>query len=126
MSPTKTPREVQIRHRGTGIVLAEGRRGWDITPFEGNLYLRSGCVRREYFRLNYVPGLCPYKGIYVWADLVLPGHTPIKNVAWLYWLPNPFLPFIWYRIAVPDQHPELLIEETASTTGVQGKLMETV
>lgn len=68
MSSMSTRRTVQIRDRRTGNVLAEGQRGWDITPLQGNLYLRSSCVRKELFRPNYVPGLCPYKGLYVWMD----------------------------------------------------------
>ncbi len=28
-----------------------------------------------------------------------------------YWLPNPLLPFIWFRTAVPGRHPEIDVEE---------------
>jgi hypothetical protein len=31
----------------------------------------------------------------------------VRNLGWLYWLPNPLLPFIWFRVALPGQHPEL-------------------
>jgi uncharacterized protein (DUF427 family) len=126
MSSTNTRRKVQIRDRRTRIVLAEGQRGWDITPFEGNFYLRSCCVRKDLFRPNYIPGLCPYKGLYVWVDLVIPGQESIKNLAWLYWLPNPLFPFIWYRIAVPGQHPDLLIEETVYETRAQDEQKQRV
>ena len=53
-----------------------------------------------------MPGLCIYKFLYVWLDLRL-GERTVKNLAWLYWLPNPLLPFIWFRVGLPRQHPEL-------------------
>jgi hypothetical protein len=28
----------------------------------------------------------------------------------MYWLPNPLFPFIWYRVGLPGQHPELEVE----------------
>jgi hypothetical protein len=31
-------------------------------------------------------------------------------LGWLYWLPNPLFPFIWFRVAVPGNHPELHVE----------------
>ena len=36
------------------------------------------------------------------------GYPPVKNLGWLYWLPNPLLPFIWFRVVVPRHHPELV------------------
>ena len=60
-----------------------------------------------------MPGICPYKGLYVWLDLRLPQGSVMKSVAWLYWLPNPLFPFIWFRVALPGSHPDLLIEELA-------------
>ncbi|NNG15809.1 MAG: hypothetical protein HKM89_04950 [Gemmatimonadales bacterium] len=102
---------VRISHRPTGTLLAEGPLGWGITPFEGNLYIRKKFLRTDAFTPNYIPGICFYKFLYVWMDLRLPDRTPVKNLGWLYWLPNPVFPFIWYRVAVPRQHPELAIEE---------------
>jgi hypothetical protein len=32
-------------------------------------------------------------------------------LAWMYWLPNPLLPFIWFRIAASGTHPEIKVEE---------------
>ena len=32
--------------------------------------------------------------------------------AMMYWLPNPLLPFIWFRVAVPRSHPEIEVRET--------------
>jgi len=104
-------RSVRIRHLASGTVIAEGPLGWGITPFEGNLYIRRKHLRTDRFRVNYIPGLCPYKFLYVWLDLVLPDGGRSRSLGWLYWLPNPILPFIWYRIAVPRHHPELLVED---------------
>jgi uncharacterized protein (DUF427 family) len=104
-------RYIRISDCATGTVLAEGRRGWDITPFEGNYYIRARYLRGDFFKSNYIPGLCPYKGLYVWLDLRLPEKPVVKSLAWLYWLPNPLFPFIWFRVALPGSHPDLSIEE---------------
>ncbi len=104
-------KQIRILDRSTGTVLAEGRRGWDITPFEGNFYIRSRCLKGDFFKVNYLPGVCPYKGLYVWLDFELPGRSAIESLGWLYWLPNPLFPFIWYRVALPSSHPDLITEE---------------
>ena len=106
-----TGRQIRIRYRPTGLVLAEGKKGWDITPFEGNFYVRSRCIQGTFFKSNYIPGICPYKGLYVWLDFQLPGRSAVKSLAWLYWLPNPLFPFIWFRVALPGSQSDLLIEE---------------
>ena len=103
---------IRIRHRPSGQLLAEGRRGWDITPFEGNFYIRKKCLRTDNFKANYIPGFCPYKFFYTWMDLRLPDGRS-QSLGWMYWLPNPLFPFIWFRVAVPREHPEIEIEEVA-------------
>jgi hypothetical protein len=47
----------------------------------------------------------------VWLDFVTPDGTIVKNLGWKYWLPNPLLPFIWFRVAVAAEHPDIEIEE---------------
>jgi len=102
---------IRIKHRGTGTILAEGPIGWGITPFEGNLYIRRKYLKTKQIRANFLPGLCPYKFLYVWMDLHLRDDIRVRNLGWMYWLPNPLLPFIWFRVALPRQHPEIDIEE---------------
>ncbi len=102
---------VRITHRTTGLPIAEGPVGWGITPFEGNFYIRKRYLLTDRFRPNFIPGLCPYKFLYVWLDLRLRDDSWSKSLGWLYWLPNPLFPFIWYRVAVPKNHPELKVEE---------------
>ena len=63
------------------------------------------------FRVNYLPGLCPYKFLYVWLDLRLDHGDRIRNLGWMYWIANPLLPFIWFRVALPGTHSEICIEE---------------
>jgi len=71
--------------------------GCDITAFESNLYMARKYLKTDRFRVNYVPGLCIYKFLYVWMDLHLDQGQRVRNVAWMYWLPNPLLPFICFR-----------------------------
>lgn len=92
-------------------MLADGPLGWGITPFEGNLYIGRKYLVTDRFKANFIPGLCIYKFLYVWMDLQLGDEHNIRSIGWLYWLPNPLLPFIWFRVAVPRTHPELDIEE---------------
>ena len=111
-----TKKYVRLTHRISGELLAEGPLGWGITPFEGNHYIGRKYLRTDGFKVNYVPGICFYKFLYVWMDY---RWGPRKNevsrfMGWMYWLPNPLMPHIWYRVAVPGHHPELLIEEFAA------------
>jgi hypothetical protein len=101
---------VRIMHKPTGMLLAEGPLGWGITPFEGNYYISRKYLRTACFKPNFLPGLCPYKFLYVWLDLALDNGVREKNVGWMYWLPNPVLPFIWFRVALPGSHPVLAVE----------------
>ena len=101
---------IRIIHKPTGTLLAEGPLGWGITPFEGNYYVSRGYLRTNGFRPNFIPGICPYKFLYVWMDLHLENGSTERSLGWLYWLPNPLFPFIWYRVGLPGVHPALLIE----------------
>jgi len=102
---------VRIIHKNSGTVLADGPLGWGITPFEGNFYIRRKFLKSDGFRINYLPGLCLYKFLYVWMDLHLDNGNRIRNLAWMYWLPNPLLPFIWFRVALPRLHQEIDVLE---------------
>ena len=102
---------VRIKHRETGLLLAEGPLGWGITPFEGNFYISRKYLKTDRFRQNFIPGLCIYKFLYVWMDLDLDNNKRLRNFGWMYWLPNPLLPFIWFRVAIPRAHPDLDVEE---------------
>ena len=106
-------KRLRIKHAGSNELIADGPLGWGITPFEGNYYIRKKYLCTDGFRTNYLPGLCLYKFLYVWVDYVDPEGLVVRNLGWKYWLPNPLLPFIWFRIAVPRDHPELLFEEYA-------------
>ena len=98
---------IQIIHRPSGTLLAEGRRGWDITPFEGNYYIRKKCLRDGSFRLTPLPGLCIYKFIYLWLDLYTDDQPTARGLAWKYVIPNPLLPFIWFRTGIYGHHPDI-------------------
>jgi hypothetical protein len=104
-------RTIRITHRSTGSLIAEGPIGWGITRFDGACYIRRKYLKTAGFRPNFIPGLCPYKFFYVWMDLKMEDGRKVPNLGWLYWLPNPLLPFICFRVAVPSHHPELHVEE---------------
>ena len=103
-------RSIRIAHRATGLVVAEGPLGWGITPFEGNYYISRRYLKAT-FKPNFMPGLCVYKFLYTWMDLVLPDGRRLRNLGWLYWLPNPLLPFIWFRVGISQHDPALVVEE---------------
>jgi hypothetical protein len=107
---------VRIKHSGSNTLIADGPVGWAITPFEGNFYISKKYLLSDGFKINYIPGLCIYKFLYVWLDYVVPDGTVIKNLGWKYWLPNPLFPFIWFRVAVPRGHPDILVEEYECAT----------
>ncbi len=93
------------------MLLAEGPLGWGITPFEGNYYIRGKYLKTDRFKVTYIPGLCVFKFFYVWLDLRIGESERVRKLGWRYWLPNPLLPFIWFRVAVPGSHPEISVEE---------------
>ena len=76
---------MKIYHRQTNELIAEGRRGWAITPFEGNFYISGKSLRTNGFRLNFIPGLCIYKFVYVWLDFHSTNGEVIRNLGWKYW-----------------------------------------
>lgn len=104
-------RHVRITYQRTGEIIAEGPVGlFGITPFEGNYYIRRRYLRTKGFRVNWIPGLCLYKFLYVWLDFVAQDGMRDRGLGWLYWLPNPLLPFIAFRPAVPGSSPSLKVE----------------
>ena len=111
----KVGKRVRIRHKESGLELADGPLGWGITQFEGNYYIARKYLLTRQFRQNFIPGLCIYKFLYVWLDLHLADGRRVRNLGWMYFLPNPLLPFIWFRVAVPAHHQELDIEEYIAT-----------
>lgn len=101
---------LRISHIESGDLIAEGPVGWGITPFEGNYYIGGKYLKTDGFRVNWIPGLCPYKFLYFWLDYRAGDGAVLRGLGWKYWFPNPLLPFIWFRVAVPDHHPALLFE----------------
>jgi hypothetical protein len=107
----KGRRRLRIVHSASGTTVAEGTVGWNIVPFDGGWYIRRRCLRSGHFRPNYLPGLCPYKGIYVGLNYHLPDGTVERGLGWTYILPNPLLPFLWFRTALPRSDPSLVCME---------------
>ena len=59
---------------------------------------------------------CAYKFLYVWLDDVALEGTVIKNPGWNYCLPNPLLPFTWFRVSIPREHSAIPDEEYECAT----------
>ena len=102
-------KQIRISHIPSGEIIAEGPIGWGIMPFEGNYYIRRQYLKTDGFRVNFIPGVCFYKFLYVWLDFLWRDGKS-RNLAWMYWLPNPLFPFIWFRVAVPRHHPDLRVD----------------
>lgn len=102
---------ISIIHKSSKTKLAEGHKGWGITSFEGNYYISRKHLLTDGFKINFIPGFCPYKFFYFWMDLNIENGNRIKNIAWMYWLPNPLFPFIWFRVGIPQNHPEIEVYE---------------
>jgi uncharacterized protein (DUF427 family) len=106
---------VRIVHRGSGDLIAEGPVGWGITPFEGNWYISARHLRTDGCRTTPLPGLCPYKFVYLWLHYSATNGEVAQYIGWRYVVPNPLLPFIAFRVAVPDNHPALDVTVTPAS-----------
>jgi hypothetical protein len=62
------------------------------------------------FKPNFMPGICVYKGLYTGLDLFLPNGSRDSDLGWMYVIPNPLLPMIWYRVALPGIDKRLIVE----------------
>lgn len=104
-------KSVRILHRRTGALIAEGPIGlFGITPFEGNYYIARRWLKTDGFATSWIPGLCPYKGLYAWLHFSAADGTRDAMLGWRYLLPNPLLFFIAFRVAVPQSSSEIQVE----------------
>jgi len=101
--------KITITHKETGELIAEGNKGWGFFPFEGNYYISRANLKTMGFQFTPIPGLCPYKFIYFWYNFKRIDGKTDRMMAWKYWLPNPLFPFIWFRIGLSQNHPNLVI-----------------
>ncbi|MFC1750296.1 hypothetical protein ACFL2V_15965 [Pseudomonadota bacterium] len=101
---------IRITHKPTDTLIAEGPKGWGITSFEGNYYISAKHLKTDKFRKAYIPGVCPYKFIYVWEHFIDQKWGIDRMLGWRYVVPNPIFPFIAFRLAVPGNHPSLRID----------------
>jgi uncharacterized protein (DUF427 family) len=102
---------IRITHKPSGEVIAEGETGWGMFAFEGNYYISNKNFRTKGFKMSWTPGICPYKFLYFWYHFKPQKGEASAMIAWKYWLPNPLFPFIAFRMAVPSQHQDLIIEK---------------
>ena len=101
---------IRITHKPSGELIAEGEKGWGMFSFEGNFYISSKNLKTEGFKFSGIPGICPYKFLYFWYHFKAKDGSKSPMIAWKYWLPNPLFPFVAFRIAVPKNHPDLIID----------------
>ena len=103
-----TVKNFQLIYIPTETLIAEGPFS-ALKKLEGNYYIKEKHVVKGRVKTSYIPGLCPYKFIYVWMNLIVEDRK-ISGLAWKYIIPNPIFPMIWFSIGFPQQHPELKIE----------------
>ena len=77
-------KSVTLKHSASGEVIAEGPVGWGITPFEGNWYISRKYLKTDGFRTTPVPGLCPYKFVYLWMHFRARDGKVSKQLGWKY------------------------------------------
>ncbi len=106
----KSPQIITITHHQTGELIAKGPKGWGFMPFEGKFYIRNKYIKTNKFKFSFIPGFCIYKLLYVWLNLRLRNGKSEPMIAWMYVVPNPLFPFIWFRIGLPQRHPALRVE----------------
>ena len=107
------PDRVRITHLPSQTIIAEGALSWkEIMPFEGNYYIHANCLKTNDLHRSGIPGFCFYKFLYVWLDLHAAKRV-YRQVGWKYVMPNPLLPFIWFRVAVAKDSQDLWIEPIA-------------
>ncbi|MCO7227249.1 hypothetical protein [Pleionea sp. CnH1-48] len=104
--------KISIVLKSSGEVLAQGQLGTEIRLFEGNYYAKSSALKSTKLRCSYIPGICFYKFIYVWFHVKDEQHSQ-RWLAWLYILPNPLFPALWFRVGFAgyDERLEILREE---------------
>lgn len=108
VAASRGPRPMALVYRPTGEIIATGRRGRGITRFEGNWYVKRALLRVRTIRPTWIPGLCPYKGLYMWVRVELPSGAILEPPAtWVYWLANPLLPFLFRRLGLDGSHPDI-------------------
>ncbi|AFZ54636.1 hypothetical protein Cyan10605_2556 [Cyanobacterium aponinum PCC 10605] len=105
----KNKKLITITHIPTSKIIARGFEGWGFMAFEGNYYIRLKYIRTTGFQFSYIPRFCIYKFLYVWLHLKVKDYKE-EFIAWMYVIPNPLLPFIWFRIGLPRNHHALKIE----------------
>lgn len=101
---------ITITHRQTGELIAQGPQGWGFIPFEGNYYIQRKFIKTDGFKFSFIPGFCIYKFLYLWLNLKLSNGKQEPFIAWMYIIPNPLFPFIWFRVGLPQHHQSLNIE----------------
>jgi uncharacterized protein (DUF427 family) len=101
-----TKRLITITHRQTGelIAIRLSRLG---LFFESNHYICPKYIKTNGFKFSLLPGICFYKFVYLWLHLKLSNGKREDFMAWMYVIPNSLLPFIWFRIALPQNHHAL-------------------
>ncbi|MCU0295339.1 MAG: DUF427 domain-containing protein [Candidatus Nanopelagicales bacterium] len=80
---------VRVIHRG--VLLAESKRAMRVleTSHAPAYYIPASDV--DWSHLQEVPHrtVCEYKGVASYADLLLPGEVPVRQVCWWYPRPSP-------------------------------------
>ena len=102
-------KNIEIKLKETGEIIAEGKIGESITLYEGNYYIPEKYILCGRFIPSSMPLYSPNKFPMIWLDYINKSQVRIKNLAWIYNTPNPIIPVIWFRIGLPSNHPDIII-----------------
>jgi uncharacterized protein (DUF427 family) len=83
----RSDEKVTVRHGG--IVVAESERAWRIleTAHAPAYYIPAEDVRTDLLAASRTTTVCEFKGRATYADLIVPGHLPVRDACW--WFPQP-------------------------------------
>lgn len=111
----RSKEEITIIYKPSGEVLAKGPKGWGMFSFEGNYYIANKYLNTDGFHFSGIPGICPYKFIYFWYHFTGKNGITTEMLGWRYWLPNPLFFFIIFRMALPQNHRDIIIKKELPT-----------
>lgn len=80
-------KKLMIKDAGSDDIIAQAMLD-KVVRHEGSYYLSPDDVNTQHLKISERTGVCQYKGLYHWIDLVK-DNVRVEDVAWIYHDPNP-------------------------------------